>query len=83
MIYSCIHANFIDRLGLNLNGLPRLKKYLKQKINKYVAKKSLTFNADKIQEVLLALHDKKDDPYATIYGVSIEILTLVCKGVKR
>ena len=36
MIYSCINAGFIDRFGLNLKGLSRLKKYLKQKTNKYV-----------------------------------------------
>ena len=59
VIYSCINAGFIERFGLNLKGLPRLKKYLKQKTNKYVAKKSLTFNAEEIQEVLLFLQDKK------------------------
>ena len=67
VIYSCIKARFIDRFGLNLNGLPRLKKYLKQKTNKHVAKKPLTFNAEEIQEILLTLQDKKDDPYATLY----------------
>ena len=59
---------------INLNGLPRRKKYLKQKTNKYVAKKSLTFKAEEIQEVLLTLQDKKDDPYATLLGVGIALL---------
>ena len=42
--------------------------------NKYVAKKSLTFNAEEIQEVLLTLQEKKDDPYATLHGVGIALL---------
>ena len=72
VIYSCINASYINRYGLKLNRLPKLKKYLKQKTNKYVAKKSLTFNAEEIQEVLLFLQDKKDDPYATLNKVGIE-----------
>ena len=74
VMYSCINTGFIDRFGLILKGLPRLERYLKQKTNKYVAKKSLTFNAEEIQEVLLFLQDKKDDPYATLYGVGIALL---------
>ena len=35
---------------------------------------SLTFNAEEIQDMLLTLQDKKDDPYATLYGVGISLL---------
>ena len=45
-----------------------------QKTNIYVAKKSLTFNAEEIQDVLMTLQDKKDDPYATLYGLGIALL---------
>ena len=74
VIYSCINASFIDRFGLNLKGLPGLKKYLKQKTNKYVAKKSLTFDAKEIHEVLPTLQDRKDNPYTILYGVCIALL---------
>ena len=34
----------------------------------------MTFNAEEMQEVLLTLQDKKDDPNATLYGVGITLL---------
>ena len=74
VIYSYINASFLDRFRLNLNELPRLKKYFKQKTNKYEAKQPLTFNAEEVQEVLLTLQHKKDDPYAKLYGVGIALL---------
>ena len=38
-----------------------------------MAKKSLTFNAEEIQELLLFLQNKKDDPYEPLYGVGIAL----------
>ena len=73
VIYSCINSGFIDRFGLNLKGLPRLKKYLKQKTSKYVAKKSATFTPEEINEVLMNLQEKKT-PNAILHGVAIALL---------
>ena len=61
VIYSRINVSFIDRFGLNLKGLPRLKNT--------TIKRLMTFNAEEIHAVLLTLQDKKDDSYAILYGV--------------
>ena len=55
VIFSCINTDFIERLGVNLTGLPCLKKFLKLQASKYVAKKSDTFTPQKIEKVLLHL----------------------------
>ena len=39
VIFSYINADFIERFGVNLKELPRLKKFLKIQASKYVAKK--------------------------------------------
>ena len=58
VIYSCINTGFVDRFGLNLKGLHRLKKYLKQKTSKYVAKKSATFTPEEINDIFMNLQEK-------------------------
>ena len=42
--FSCINADFIERFGVNLKGLPRLKKFLKFQASKYIAKRSDTIS---------------------------------------
>ena len=39
VIYSCLNSRFIDNYGVNLIGLPRLHKYLKQQTQLYAATK--------------------------------------------
>ena len=73
VIYSCLNARFIDLYGLNLKGLPRLHKYLKQQTQLYVAKKSKTFTAEEIDQVLLTLQ-APDQPRETLQGVAIALL---------
>ena len=73
VIFSCINSSFIDRFGLNLKGLPRLKKFLKQQTNKYIAEKSATFSAEEIHQVLLHLQEQ-NMPHAMLYGVAIALL---------
>ena len=73
VIYSCINADFIDRFGINLNGLPRLKKFLKNQASKYVAKKSATFSPEEIEKILLHLQENIS-PKNTLHGVGISLL---------
>ena len=58
IVYSCLNSRFIDNYGVNLKGLPRLHKYLKQQMQLYVAKKSKTFSAKEIDMILMTLHEK-------------------------
>ena len=73
VIYSCINADFIDRFGINLNRLPRLKKFLKNQASKYVAKKSATFSPKEIEKILLHLQENIS-PKKTLHGVGISLL---------
>ena len=68
-----MNARFIDLYGLNLKGLPRLHKYLKQQTQLYVAKKSKTFTAYEIDQVLVTLQEP-DKPQETLQGVAIALL---------
>ena len=58
VVYSCLNSRFIDEYGVNLKGLPRLHKYLKQQTQLYVAKKSKTFSAKEIDTILTTLQEK-------------------------
>ena len=73
VIYSCINADFIDRFGINLNALPRLKKYLKHISSKYVAKKSATFAPEEIEKILMHLQENVT-PKNTLHGIAISLL---------
>ena len=73
VIFSCINADFIERFGINLNTLPRLKKFLKHVASKYVAKKSATFSPEEIEKILLYLQENVT-PKNTLHGVAISLL---------
>ena len=60
VIYSCLNSRFIDNYGVNLKGLPRLHKYLKQQTQLYVATKSKTFSAKEIDMILIYLQEKNE-----------------------
>ena len=53
VIYSWLNSRFIDNYGVNLKGLPRLHKYLKQQMQIYVATKTKTFSAKEIDAIVL------------------------------
>ena len=73
VIYSCLNSRFIDHYGINLKGLPRLQKYFKQQTRQYIAKKSKTFNANEIDEVLMTLQEQ-NTPQETLQGVAIALI---------
>ena len=73
VIYSCLNSRFIDNYGVNLKGLPRLHKYLKQQTQLYVATKSKTFSAKVINIILMYLQDKKESK-KTLQEVAIALL---------
>ena len=52
MIYSCINSYMIDQYGCNLTRLVRLTRHLKMETSHYVSKKSQTFTAEQIHEVI-------------------------------
>ena len=53
VIFSCIHEDFVERLEVNLKGLPCLKKFLTYQARRHVAKRSATFSPQEIEKVLL------------------------------
>ena len=52
VIYSCINSYMIDQYGSNLRSLVRLTRHMKMKTSYYVSKKSGTFSAEQIHEVI-------------------------------
>ena len=58
VIYSGIISRVIDIYGVNLKGLPCLRKYPKMQTQLYVAKRSKTFDAKLIHHVLTVLQDR-------------------------
>ena len=76
VVYSCINSRFIDVYGLELKGLSRLKKFLKQQTSTYVAKKSNKFGPMEMHELLKKILEKPTIK-ATLHGVAIALLHLV------
>ena len=66
VIYSCLNSRFIDNYGVNLKGLPRFHKYLKQQTLLYVATKSNTLSAKERDTILTYVQDKKNQGNFTI-----------------
>ena len=73
VVYSCLNSRFINNYGVNLKGLPRLHKYLKQQTQLYVATKSKTFSAKEIDTILVTLQEI-NDPKATLQGLAVALL---------
>ena len=73
VIFTCVNVDFIERFGVILKGLPRLKKFLNLQASKYVAKKSDTFSPQEIEQVLLYLQEK-NCPEHTLYSIAISLL---------
>ena len=73
VVYSCINSRFFDVQSLDLKGLPRLQKFLKQQTSKYIAKKSNMFGLEDMHELLKKLQEKPTTK-ATLHGVAIALL---------
>ena len=75
VIYSYINSYMIDQHGSNLRSLVRLIRHLKMETSHYVSKKSRTFSAEQIHEVIAHCMDKKIyDPKKTHISVCIAIM---------
>ena len=72
-IYSCLNSRFIDNYGVNLKGLPRLHKYIKQQTQLYVATKFKTFSTKAIETILIYLQEKNESK-ETLQGFAIGLL---------
>ena len=74
VIYSCINSYMIDTYGCTMKSLARLNKYLKTETSDYVVKKSKTFSAEQIHEVIRQCMCSTNDPKKTLIGICIAIM---------
>ena len=65
----------IDKYGTNLKRMVWLTKYIKTETLHYVAKKSKTFSAEQIHDVILhCMFSGNRDPKVMLYGVCIAVM---------
>ena len=73
VVFSCVNAYFVDKYGITINGLPRLKKYLKNETSGYVCKKADTFDADQMYSIMTKLQ-QINTPKSILQAVAITLL---------
>ena len=61
VLFSCVNRYFVDQYGVKLNSLPRLKAYLKVVTQKYVTKKSKTFDSEQMHAIFSYGMQHKED----------------------